>query len=336
MPPRGRIPAVLLCLAALFPAAVFTAGCGFAFGADPTPTPTPTDTPTPTRTPTATPTPTPTETPTPTPTPEPTATAVPEPASLTIAQGGAAVVRAPLQATSASLAFAGRVYPMVEWAPGAWWTIIGAGAELEPGTYPVTLTGVAPDGSPISISYRVAVVDTAYPVEEIYLPPGQEQLLDPAVVQAELSLRAGIFATFTPRRLWTGPFRLPMASPITSPYGTGRSYNGGPVTDYHHGTDFLAQEGDPVYASADGIVAFAGPLSVRGNSVIIDHGMGVFSAYHHLSQIDVAQGQTVVAGQQVGRVGSTGLATGPHLHWEIAVRGVNVDPVLWTYESYEP
>ncbi|HWQ28535.1 MAG TPA: M23 family metallopeptidase, partial [Dehalococcoidia bacterium] len=111
---------------------------------------------------------------------------------------------------------------------------------------------------------------------------------------------------------------------------------GGPVTDYHHGTDFLAQEGDPVYASADGVVAFAGPLSVRGNSVIIDHGMGVFSAYHHLSQIDVTRGQAVVAGQQVGRAGSTGLATGPHLHWEIAVRGVNVDPVLWTYEAYEP
>ncbi len=245
-------------------------------------------------------------------------------------------MRASLQATSASATFAGRVYPMAEFAPGAWWTIIGAGAELAPGSYPLTIDAVAPDGSPFTVTYTVAVVDTAYPVEEIFLPPGQEQLLDSAVVQAELNLRASIFATFTPERRWSGPFRLPMSSPITSPYGIGRSYNGGPVTDYHHGTDFLAQEGDPVYASADGVVAFAGPLTVRGNSVIIDHGMGVFSAYHHLSQIDVTQGHAVVAGQQVGRAGSTGLATGPHLHWEIAVRGVNVDPVLWTYQAYEP
>lgn len=336
MPHRGPAPAALLALAALAVGPLLGSGCGFAFGADPTATPTPTNTPTPTSTPTPSATPTPTDTPTPTPPPTPTSTPVPEPAALTIAQGGALVVRMPLEAASASLTFAGRVYPLVEFASGVWWTVIGAGAELEPGTYTMTLAGAAADGSPLSRSYSVAVVDTAYPIEEIYLPPGQEGLLDPATVQGELNLRANIFAPFTPTRMWSGPFLLPMPSPITSPYGIGRSYNGGPVTDYHHGTDFLASEGDPVYAAAAGVVAFAGALTVRGHSVIIDHGMGVFSAYHHLSQIDVTQGQSVAAGEVVGRAGSTGLATGPHLHWEVVVRGVNVDPVLWTYEAYGP
>jgi murein DD-endopeptidase MepM/ murein hydrolase activator NlpD len=90
-------------------------------------------------------------------------------------------------------------------------------------------------------------------------------------------------------------------------------------------------------ACATGTVAFVGALHQRGNSVILDHGAGVFSAYHHLAQVTVAQGQWVNAGDLVGTVGSTGLlTTGPHLHWEVIVRGVNVDPVLWTYEDMAP
>jgi murein DD-endopeptidase MepM/ murein hydrolase activator NlpD len=91
-----------------------------------------------------------------------------------------------------------------------------------------------------------------------------------------------------------------------------------------------------VGAAAHGIVAFAGSLTVRGVSVIIDHGAGVFTGYHHLSRIDVAEGQEVVAGQIVGAVGMTGLATGPHLHWELVVQGVNVDPVFWTFAGVAP
>jgi murein DD-endopeptidase MepM/ murein hydrolase activator NlpD len=70
--------------------------------------------------------------------------------------------------------------------------------------------------------------------------------------------------------------------------------------------------------------------------VIIDHGAGVFTGYHHMSRIDVAIGAGVVPGQQIGAIGATGLATGPHLHWELIVSGVNVDPVFWTYEGVAP
>jgi murein DD-endopeptidase MepM/ murein hydrolase activator NlpD len=85
-----------------------------------------------------------------------------------------------------------------------------------------------------------------------------------------------------------------------------------------------------VYAPADGIVALAEPLTVRGNAIFIDHGWGVYSGLYHLSKIEVKVGQFVKQGQIIARVGNTGLSTGPHLHWDVRVRGLNVDPLQWT------
>ncbi len=96
------------------------------------------------------------------------------------------------------------------------------------------------------------------------------------------------------------------------------------------------RKGTPVIAANTGRVAFAGDLTVRGRSVILDHGAGVFSAYHHLSEIDVVEGQLVNKGDLIGAVGQTGLAEGPHLHWEIVVHGVEVDALLWTQAEYGP
>lgn len=239
-------------------------------------------------------------------------------------------------AGSAAATFAGRGYPMLPYESG-FWTIIGVAADQPLGTYPVSIDIFDAAGTSLGIlSASLTVLDTEYPVEDIYLAPEQSALLDPALAQQEQETRAAVFAAFTPQKLWTGPFIFPMSAPISSPYGIGRSYDGGPITSYHTGTDFLADEGAPVMACASGTVAFVGALPLRGNGVIIDHGAGVFSAYHHLAQMTVALGQSVTAGDLVGTVGSTGLATGPHLHWEVIVRGVNVDPVLWTYEDMAP
>jgi murein DD-endopeptidase MepM/ murein hydrolase activator NlpD len=83
-------------------------------------------------------------------------------------------------------------------------------------------------------------------------------------------------------------------------------------------------------APAEGVVAFVGSGPARGNTVILDHGAGVYSTYAHLQRADVAKGNAVAAGQVIGRVGSTGFSTGPHLHWEVWVDGANVDPLEWT------
>ena len=105
---------------------------------------------------------------------------------------------------------------------------------------------------------------------------------------------------------------------------------------FHPGTDIAADAGTPVRAAASGRVAFMGLLPSRGLSVIIDHGLGVFTGYHHLSKTDVTLGQSVMQGEAIGEIGSTGASTGPHLHWELIVGGVNVDAMLWTSTTNVP
>jgi len=102
------------------------------------------------------------------------------------------------------------------------------------------------------------------------------------------------------------------------------------VRGYHTGQDIAVPQGTPVRAPAAGVVLLAEPLHVRGNAVVIDHGAGVTSNYWHLSRIAVRKGQQVKRGDVIGWVGTTGLSTGAHLHWEIRVYGVPVNPVPWT------
>ena len=245
-----------------------------------------------------------------------------------IVQGGVAVVYLTEPATSATARFGGLIYPMLQ-DGNRWWAVVGVGALATPGAAPVTISYTSPAGSALTASASVTIVDRDFPVERIDLSPQTSALLAPDIITAELNQRAAIHGAFTAQRLWTGPFVRPNAAAIGDIYGIGRSYNGAPVTDYHRGVDFVGQTGSPVVAAAAGRVAFAAELKVRGGSVYIDHGAGVFTGYHHFSRIDVAQGQMVTPGQQIGLVGDTGLVTGPHLHWEVLVRSVEVDGELW-------
>jgi len=337
--PRPTIRLLAFATFALLSATPLT-GCGVIGGSSPTKTPTSTSTATPTSTHTHTPSPT--LTPTPTPTPAPTATPVPSASasSTTLPQGGTIVVRVQPSgsAASASAQFRGHDYPLIADADGLW-AVIGAAddAALGGDTITVTLFDTS-DAVAATFPLAVTVTATAYPLESITVPPvGDPNGLRSADdVQTELNIRAEVYAHFTPKKLWSGPFILPANARFSTVFGTTRSYNGGPATIHHSGTDFAAQEGSSVVAAATGRVAYVGMLTTRGNSVIIDHGAGVFTAYHHLSRMDVSVGQLVAQGEQVGLVGMTGLATGPHLHWELVVGGVNVDPVSWTKPGVAP
>jgi hypothetical protein len=246
-----------------------------------------------------------------------------------ISQGGVAFVYLNEQATSATMTFQGRQYPMLH--DGTrWWAIIGVGAWLATGLYPVSVSYTPAGQTAVtSIVASLAVIDAEFVTRSIELDSSNAALLDAAIIQAELAQRAQIYSGYTAQRFWSGPFIAPVTAPVSSAYGEGSSYNGSPVTDYHRGTDFAANMGDTIVASAAGRVVFAGALRVRGNAVIIDHGAGLFTAYHHMSAIHVAEGQVVSAGMPIGAVGSTGLATGPHLHWEVIVRSVEVDGESW-------
>lgn len=135
-----------------------------------------------------------------------------------------------------------------------------------------------------------------------------------------------IYRTTTPARYWEKPFDVPLKSKITSNFGNARVFNG-ELKSYHSGTDFKAATGTPIKASNDGVVVIAKKRYYAGGSVVIDHGEGLYTCYYHLSQIDVKVGEKVKKGEVVGKSGATGRVTGPHLHFAVMVKGVQVDPM---------
>jgi murein DD-endopeptidase MepM/ murein hydrolase activator NlpD len=211
------------------------------------------------------------------------------------------------------------------------WTVVGIHALQDVGTYSLALRARLQDGTESVTAVNVVVGAGPYAVEDVQLAPGRESLLDPEIVKAEQARMVQVWSGIGPRPLWEGPFGLPITSTrITSPFGTRRSYNNGPVSGFHGGIDFGAANGTPIYAPAAGRVVLAEQLTVRGNAVLIDHGLGVFSGYFHQSKLAVQVGQVVQRGDVIGYVGDTGLVSGAHLHWEMRVGGIAVDPMQWT------
>jgi murein DD-endopeptidase MepM/ murein hydrolase activator NlpD len=228
-------------------------------------------------------------------------------------------------ALSAEAVFLERRYPLAVAQDGSLQAYLAVYQWDEAGLKPVDITMISLTGETVTGSYPVEVLQSTWITENIDLPPGGESLLDPAVIEDEQVKIGAVYAINTPRVLWEGPFLRPAEGEDTSLFGELRSFNGGPVSGSHGGTDIANEEGTPIFASNSGRVAMAEPLVVRGNAVILDHGAGLLTGYHHLSEIQVAQGQEVGKGQQVGLMGATGLVTGPHLHWEVAIGGVLCD-----------
>ncbi len=130
---------------------------------------------------------------------------------------------------------------------------------------------------------------------------------------------------------WRQSFIWPATGRISGRFGSQRIYRGEPGS-YHSGLDIARPTGTPFVAPADGVVVLAtqAPFSLEGNLLIVDHGMGLSSAFLHLSQIAVREGERVRQGQQLGQIGATGRATGPHLHWGLTWRSSRLDPLLFT------
>jgi len=220
---------------------------------------------------------------------------------------------------------------------GWYWALAGVDALTAPGSYPLLLQATELDsGDLLTMQQALTVALGSYTAYNVVVPADRTNLLDPALVQAEREKVGAVFARVSDARLWDGVFGFPLAGELrtTAPFGQRRSYGGGPVTSYHTGHDYGADAGTPILAPITGTVALAEPLQVRGNVVILDHGLGVYSGFWHLSRIDVTPGQTVGEGEVVGLVGNTGLSTGPHLHWEMRVLGMPVDPVQWAQQVF--
>ena len=175
----------------------------------------------------------------------------------------------------------------------------------------------------------ITVASNPHPVQELFVAASTLAVVTPEgrALEAETLERA--FAAVAPEPRWERSFVLPLDGRHTSAFGLPRRYApGGPVS-FHLGTDIAAPTGTPIRATNDGVVRVAGMYPIKGGLVVLDHGFGVTSLYFHQSALAVTEGETVERGQVIGYVGSTGLSTGPHLHWEMRVDGVPTAPLAW-------
>jgi murein DD-endopeptidase MepM/ murein hydrolase activator NlpD len=181
----------------------------------------------------------------------------------------------------------------------------------------------------------LSILDGGFPVQRIGIAGEQLGLLDPEVGDLErltlLTVMAPEEGDEAPR--WSGTFRPPVGGALVTRHGARRDYLDGMGTvvqrSQHGGIDLAVPMGTPIGSPAEGVVAFVGRWSIRGNVAIVSHGAGVHTVHAHALDWAVKAGDEVVTGQVLGRVGSTGLSTGPHLHWEVRVHGVGVDPIEW-------
>lgn len=181
------------------------------------------------------------------------------------------------------------------------------------------------DVVPLAVAFR------AWAIERVDAPyrAGKTDAEFEAARPAELTQIAAARAISTDSQGWRQPLRWPAVGRVSGLFGAQRVYRGKPGS-YHSGTDVAVPAGTPVLAPADGIVILAAdrPFTLEGNLLMLDHGMGLNSAFLHLSRIDVRVGDRVRQGQAIGAAGATGRATGPHLHWGLQWRGAKLDPLL--------
>ena len=276
----------------------------------------------------------------PEPEPEPAAEA-PEPAATplealiflqpaSVAQGQVFLVAVDTaNASTASIALGGQFISLTR-EGDRFFTILPAPVDQEPG--PLSMLVAVADATGELVLQEVIsvqVVATDFPVEAVEIDATLQRLLNPAVAAEDRALRESVQRVKSPRRLWTDFFSPPTDGIIASSFGVLRSYNGAAPSDYHTGMDLAGALGTEVRAPNGAVVAWVGETERRGRGVILDHGGGLFTSYWHLSNASARTGTTVARGAVIGRVGNTGLSTGSHLHWEVVVHGVPVDPLPW-------
>jgi murein DD-endopeptidase MepM/ murein hydrolase activator NlpD len=222
-------------------------------------------------------------------------------------------------------------------ADGSQVALQGIHAMTEPGLYPLRIDLTLPDGSMQSFEQMVLINSGNFLTETINgVDPAT---IDPAVTDPEDAWLLSMVTAVTTEKYWQGMFQLPVDSQycMRSNYGNRRTYNGGVLSGFHSGIDFgVCSKAHPldVYAPADGVVVFTGLKTVRGNATIIDHGQGVYSGLYHQAEIYVSVGDHVTAGELIGKIGATGRVTGPHVHWDLFVNGIQVNPWIWLENTF--
>ncbi len=212
--------------------------------------------------------------------------------------------------------------------------LVATPLSVDPATLSVSATVIDEFGRAVELVHEVVLEPLPVEVEQLNLSSATLSLVTPAARDLEAEVVAAAWARAEPEPLWTEPFRMPIGGVNTSGFADARRYApGGPVS-FHNGLDLAAPTGTPVHATNAGRVLVSGHYPIKGGFVLVDHGAGVMSYYLHLSRLLVTEGQMVAAGEVVGEVGSEGLSTGPHLHWEMRVRELPTSPLAWVDRTF--
>jgi len=212
--------------------------------------------------------------------------------------------------------------------PTTWQTLIGVDIDTKHGVYTVSFEATSPTGAIRAVT-EITITARQFgrrvlTVDDVFVNPPEPVL---ARIRSEARELEQLWTQSEPRRLWTGSFVRPVPGRVNGAFGS-RSIFNGQARQPHGGADFLSPAATPIHAPNSGRVLLARDLYFTGNTVVIDHGLGVFSMLAHLSVVGVREGDMVTRDEVIGQVGATGRVTGPHLHWAVRMNGARVDPVV--------
>jgi hypothetical protein len=209
----------------------------------------------------------------------------------------------------------------------AWSGLIGLDVETRPGSYPISVVVERPNEPALTGAYTLGVKAKQFPTRRLTVAPAFVEPPPEALerISKDAARLGALFRRATPRER-VGPFRAPVSAPPGSTFGA-RSIFNGQARSPHSGVDFGSPTGTPIAAPAPAVVVLADDLYFTGNTLVLDHGLGLYSVLAHLSKMNVADGDRVNLGDIVGAVGATGRVTGPHLHWGARLNGARVDPL---------
>lgn len=237
--------------------------------------------------------------------------------------GGVAVVDLGAGATAPSASYQGKPLLVIHEDGQRWIAIVGLPLSTKPGSQQIQVNGSQ------TLSFQVA---SKHYVEQRITIKNQQHVTPNAAnlerIQRELAEQTRAYQQFSPRQPSNLLFDKPVNGPLSSPFGLRRFFNG-EERNPHSGLDFAANRGTPIKAPAAGTVILTGDYFFNGKTVFVDHGQGLISMFCHLSEIGVKVGDELPRGGVLGKVGATGRATGPHLHWNVSLNDARIDPAIF-------
>lgn len=237
--------------------------------------------------------------------------------------GGVAVVALGSEAQAPTARYQGKPVLVVREEGKRWIAIVGIPLKSQPGPHQLQVS----DGRTLGFT----VGTKHYREQHIKLKNSRQVnplAEDMTRINRELAEQTRAYQTFSPTQPSNLLFDKPVEGPLSSPFGLRRFFNG-EERNPHSGLDFAVGAGTPIKSPAAGKVILIGNYFFNGNTVFVDHGQGLISMFCHMSKVDVKLGQSLPRGGIIGRVGATGRATGPHMHWNVSLNDARVDPAIF-------